>query len=120
VVCVFARKTSEPLASLVKQIDEKIGAKGELKGFVVITPKKGEKPADDLKKLAQEAGIRHVPLTVGESPDGPPDYEVAKDADLTVLMWKEGKVKVNRAYKGALTPENVRSVVDDISKLLGD
>src|SRR4051794_20970172 len=25
VVCVFARKTSEPLASLVKKIDEKIG-----------------------------------------------------------------------------------------------
>ena len=32
-VCVFARKTSEPLASLVKQIDQKIGENGQLKSF---------------------------------------------------------------------------------------
>ncbi|MDR3635455.1 MAG: hypothetical protein P4L84_16740 [Isosphaeraceae bacterium] len=108
------------MASLVKQIDEKIGENGKLKSFVVITPKKGEKPADDLKTLAQEAGIQHVPLTVGESPDGPPDYEVAKDADVTILMWKGGKVQVNRAYKGALTADNVRSILNDIPKLLGD
>jgi hypothetical protein len=73
VVCVFARKTSEPLASLVKQIDQKIGENGKLKSFVVIVPKKGEYPADELRKLAKEAGIKHVPLTIGESPDGPPD-----------------------------------------------
>ena len=88
-VCVFARKTSEPLASLVKQIDKKIGENGKLKSFVVIVPKKGDKPRDDLKKLAKDAGIKHVPLTIGESPDGPPDYELAKDADITVLMWKQ-------------------------------
>ena len=99
-VCVFARKTSEPLASLVKQIDEKIGANGKLKSFVVIVPKKGDSPSDDLKKLAQDASIKHVPLTIGESPDGPPDYELARDADITVLMWHGGTVKVNRAYKG--------------------
>jgi len=63
VVCVFARKTSEPLASLVKQIDENIGENNNLKSFVVIVPKKGDKPADDLKKLAHDAGIDilHVP-----------------------------------------------------------
>ena len=40
-VCVFARKTSEPLASLVKQIDEKIGENGKLKSFVVILTQEG-------------------------------------------------------------------------------
>jgi hypothetical protein len=120
VVCVFARKTSEPLASLVKQIDRKIGENPKLKGFVVITPKKGDKPAEDLKNLASSANIRHVPLTVGESPDGPPDYEIAKDADFTVLMWKGHKVKANHAYKGELVDEEIRSIVADISKVLGD
>jgi hypothetical protein len=72
VVCVFARKTSEPLASLVKQIDAKIGENGKLKSFVVIVPKTGDKPTDAVKKLAKDAGIKHVPLTIGESPDGPP------------------------------------------------
>jgi hypothetical protein len=120
VVCVFARKTSEPLASLVKQIDAKIGENGELKSFVVLIPKKGEVPAEGLRKLAEKAGIRHVPLTIGESPDGPPDYEIAKDADVTVLMWNEQKVKVNRAFKGELTDADVRTIVADIPKLLRD
>ncbi len=39
-VCVFARKTSEPLASLVEQIDKNIGENGKLNSFVVIVPKK--------------------------------------------------------------------------------
>jgi hypothetical protein len=120
VVCVFARKTSEPLASLVKQIDSKIGENGELKSFVVIVPKQGENPAQALTKLAEQAGIKHVPLTVGESPDGPPDYEIAKDADVTVLMWSRHKVKVNHAFKGELTEKDIRAIVADIPKLLGD
>ena len=119
-VCVFARKTSEPLASLVKQIDRKIGESSKLKAFVVLTPRKGETPADDLKKLAASAGITHVPLTIGESPDGPPDYEVARDADLTVLMWSGHVVKVNRAYKGELTDKEVRAIVADIPNVLTD
>jgi hypothetical protein len=120
VVCVFARKTSEPLASLVKQIDAKIGENGALKSFVVLIPKKGEVPAEDLRKLARKAGIKHVPLTIGESPDGPPDYEIATDADVTVLMWNDQKVKVNHAFKGELTDADVRTIVADIPKLLRD
>ena len=68
-VCVFARKTSEPLASLVKQIDKKIGENGKLKSFVVIMTKDREKTDEALKKLAKEASVKHVPLTmIGESP----------------------------------------------------
>jgi hypothetical protein len=120
VVCVFARKTSEPLASLVKQIDEKIGENGRLKSFVVILTNQGDKSAEDLKKLAKEAGIKHVPLTLHQDPAGPPDYEIAKDADVTVLMWSGHKVKVNHAFKGDLTDKDVRAVVADIPKVLSD
>ena len=45
---MFTRKTSEPLASLVKKIDKKIGENDELKSFVVVIPKKGENPTDDI------------------------------------------------------------------------
>jgi hypothetical protein len=120
VVCVFARKTSEPLASLVKQIDRKIGENDKLKSFVVILPKKDDDPAEPLRKLAEQAGIKHVPLTVGESSDGPPDYEIAKDADVTVLMWHRHQVKVNHAFKGELTEKDIRAIVADIPKLLGN
>jgi hypothetical protein len=119
VVCVFARKTSEPLASLVKQIDQKIGENAKLKSFVVITPAKGVNPANDLKALAESAGIKNIPLTIGESPDGPPDYEVSRDADFTVLMWVGQTVKVNHAFKGTLTEQDIKAVVADIPKVLG-
>ena len=119
-VCVFARKTSEPLASLVKQIDKKIGENGKLKGFVVILTKEGDKTKEDLKKLAADASIHHVPLTMHQDPVGPPDYEIAKDADYTVLMWKRHKVTANHAFKGALTDDDIHTIVADIPKILGN
>ena len=118
-VCVFTRKTSEPLASLVKQIDAKIGEEKGLKSFVVVIPRKGDSPAEALKKLAKEAGIKNVPLTIGEGPNGPPDYGVSDEADVTVLMWNRHKVKVNHAFKGELTEKDIATIVNDIPKLLG-
>ena len=120
-VCVFARKTSEPLASLVKKIDEKIGENNKLKAFVVVLTERTDKTtAADLKKLAEEAGIKNVPLTLHQDPVGPADYEIAKDADVTVLMWKGVKVKANHAFKGELTDEDIQAIVADLPKVLGD
>ena len=119
-VCVFARKTSEPLASLVKQIDEKIGENNQLKGFVVVvrhragqdarrTPQAGarqwhqERSVDDVRRTRRSARLRAVP-----------------DADITVLMWNHHKVKVNHAYKGELTEKDIGAIVADIPKILGD
>jgi hypothetical protein len=116
---VFARKTSEPLASLVKQIDQKIGENSSLKSFVVIMTKDGEKTGEALKKLANESDIKHVPLTMSGEKDGPPDYEISSDADITVLMWKQHAVKVGHGYKGELTDKDVETILSDIPKLLG-
>ena len=49
-VCVFARKTSEPLASLVKQIDEKIGENNKLKAFVVVLTERTDKTAAETSR----------------------------------------------------------------------
>jgi len=120
VVCVFARKTSEPLASLVKQIDQKIGENEKLKSFVVVMSKEPGKTPEALRKLAQDGRIKHVPLTMYGDPGGPPDYELARNADITVLMWTGHKVKVNHAYKGELTDKEIRTIVADIPKILGN
>ena len=118
-VCVFARKTSEPLTSLVKQIDGKIGEDGKLKGFVVILSRK-ESTADDLRALARKAGIKHVPLTVHGDPAEVPDYEISREADVTVVMWSGHQVKAARGFKGELTEEDIRAIMSDIPKVLGD
>ena len=118
-VCVFARETSEPLASLVKQIDSKIGENKKLKSFVVILSSK-ENTADDLRKLAKEASIKHVPLTMTGDPDEVPDYEISKKADVTVVMWSGHKVKVAQGFKGKLTEDNIKTILADIPKVLKD
>ena len=117
-VCVFARKTSEPLTSLVKQIDSKIGENSKLKSFVVLITDQGEKAKEDLKKFAADGAIKNVPLTMYQENTGPPNYELSKDAEITVLMWKKSEIKVNHAYKGAPTEKDVDSIVADISKIL--
>ena len=115
-VCVFARKTSEPLASLVKQIDAKIGENKNLKSFVVLMTSEGEKSSEALKKLAKEASVKNVPLTMIGEKDGPPDYEISADADVTVLMWNEGKVKVNLGYKGELNEAQMAEIIRVLSE----
>jgi hypothetical protein len=121
VVCVFARTTSEPLTSLVKQIDSQIAKNAALKSFVVVLTDDGDKTADTLKKLAAEAKVKNVPLTLVESPAGPPAYKIAEDADVTVLMWKGSSVKVNHAFaKGQLTEKDVSTIVADLPKILND
>jgi hypothetical protein len=118
VVCVFARKTSEPLASLVKQIDKQIAENGQLKSFVVVLGGEPDRGREELRKLANQNGIKKVPLTMFGELGGPPDYELSRNADVTVLMWSHHKVKVNHAFKGELTDKDIGTIVADIPKLL--
>lgn len=109
------------MASLVKQIDAQVAKSGKLKSFVVVLTDDADKTADNLKKLAKDEGIKNVPLTLMESFSGPPEYQIAKDADVTVMMWREHKVKVNHAYgKGKLADSDVKTIVSDVSKILND
>ncbi len=115
------RKTSEPLASLVKQIDKKIGENDQLKSFVVVHGRRtATRRPTNSASWRRTASIKNVPLTMFGEPGGPPDYELSRDADITVLMWNNGKVKVNHAYKGELTEKDIGAIVADIPKLLGN
>lgn len=108
------------MTSLVKQIDKKIGEDKKLKAFVVILSDDAAKSAKDLEALAKDAGIQNVPLTVFDGPGGPEHYQVAREADVTVLMWRNSKVEVNHAYKGGLADADVRKIVADVPKILGN
>jgi hypothetical protein len=119
VVCVFARQTSEPLASLVKSLDAEIAKDSSLKSFVVVLTDDADKTAATLKELAEQCGVKNVPLTLVESPSGPPSYKIARDADVTVMLWRERDVKVNHAYaKGGMTEADVKSIIAELPKIL--
>lgn len=119
-VCVFARTTSEPLTSLVKKIDAEIAKKPSLKSFVVVLTDDADKTADTLKAMAQECGLKHIPLTLMESPAGPPAYKIAENADVTVMLWKGTNVKVNHAFaQGQFTEKDAQAIMNDLPKILG-
>jgi hypothetical protein len=119
VVCVFARETSEPLASLVKSLDAEIAKNESLKSFVVVLTDDADKTSGTLKELAHQCGVKNIPLTLVESPSGPPSYKIAKDADITVMMWRGREVKVNHAYtKGGMTEADAKTIVSELPKIL--
>jgi hypothetical protein len=121
VVCVFARETTGPLTSLVKSIDAEIAKNSQLKSFVVVLTDDADSTASKLKELAKECGIKNIPLTVVESPAGPPHYKIAKEADVTVMLWRGTKVKVNHAFaKGGLTEADVKTIVTELPTILND
>ena len=117
----MTRQTSGPLTGLVKSLDAAIEKQKALKSFVVVLTDNPDKTAAALKAMAAEHKIKHVPLTLVAEPDGPPDYEIAKDADVTVMMWRGSKVVVNHAYKkGGLTGAEVDKIIADLPRILGD
>ena len=118
---MFARETSEPLASLVKKIDAKISENSKLKSFLVVLTPDGDETKPILEKLAAEHGIKNVPLTMIENPAGPDSYKIAKNADVTVMMWKGSKVRANFVFEPEkLDDKGVDTILTALPKILGD
>ena len=82
---------SDPLASLVKRMDETVNEASSkypqaLGTFLII----GEAPnrTEELRALAECQSIHRVTLAIG---DAPPRYEVNKNADVTVVIYTPGR-----------------------------
>jgi hypothetical protein len=121
VVNIFAREITDNLTSLVKQIDEQIGANSDQKmaGFVVLLTDDPDAAEPVLKELAEKKKIENTPLTVYDGLAGPENYKIAEKADVTVMMWVGGEVKVNYVFeKGKLDKKAVATIVKDTEKIL--
>lgn len=120
-VTVFTRKITDDLASLVKEIDNTVSKNSSqnMKAFVVYL---GDDPAAAEKKLqamAKKYKITKTPLTVFQTEEGPPNYRISRDADVTVLMWSSRNVKANVAFgKKPLTKADIQKVVKSTAKIL--
>ena len=87
--------------------------------FTVVLTEDADKTEGQLKALAKEAHIKAVPLTLMEGAAGPPAYKIAKDAEVTVLLWRGLNVKANHAFaKGQLNKEGIKKILADTSKIL--
>jgi hypothetical protein len=121
VVSIFCREINDNVAALVKEVDTKVGANKEagMAAFVVLLSENPEADAQKLKDLAAKQGIQNTPLTTFDGAAGPAGYQVAKDADVTVMMWNESELKVNDAFKkGEFAQDKVAGVVGKTSTIL--
>ena len=117
-VAIFAREVNPGLTSLVKKIDaasSEFKAKG-IKSFVVFM-NDDEKLEDSRKKFSEKEGIAKTVLAI-DNIAGPKGYDIAKDAEVTVLLYTGRKVVANHAFrKGELNAKGVEAVVADLPKL---
>jgi hypothetical protein len=120
-VSIFAREITDNLASLVKKIDEQVDSNSnkQMKAFVVLLAEDADAAAPKLEELAKKQAIKNVPLTIFDGTAGPPSYKIAKDADVTVLLWRGQTVKANHAFrKGGLDQKGAAAVIADTPKIL--
>jgi hypothetical protein len=119
VAMIFAREPSANLTALLKKLDAACvkNSKARMASFVVFCSDATELEAK-LKKCATDCGFKKVVLSI-DNPAGPKGYKVAKDADITVVLYVDRTVKANRAYrKGQLTPASIDQIVADLPKIL--
>jgi|SRR6516162_5028115 hypothetical protein len=116
---IFAREVSDPLTSLVKKIDEATAKNKDCKmGSFVVFLNDDTKLEKQLKDLAEKEKIKNTILTI-DNPAGPNGYDIAKDADVTIVLYSKKNVKVNKAYKkGELKDADITTIVADIKKIL--
>jgi hypothetical protein len=116
---IFAREISDPLTSLVKKLDEATAKNsGCSMGSFVVFCSDEEGLDKKLKVLAEKHNIKHLILSV-DNESGPRAYKVAKDADITVVLYNRNDVKVNHAFKkGELKPKDIDKIVNEVSKIV--
>jgi hypothetical protein len=117
VAMIFARQVTPSLVKLIKEIDSAtVNSKGAMGSFVVFLGKQ-ESLESQLKKVVKDSKLKETILSI-DNPAGPEGYNVAKNADVTVVLYEKHTVKVNHAFKkGELTEKSAKKVLADLSKL---
>jgi hypothetical protein len=116
---IFAREVSDSLTSLVKKIDAETAKNSKAKmGSFVVFLSDDEKLSDKLESLAKKEGIKKCVLSI-DNPAGPKGYNVAKEADVTVVLYNNRKVVANYAFKkGDLNDAAITKIMADVPKIL--
>jgi hypothetical protein len=122
---IFAREVSDSLTGLVKKIDATTAKNSECKmGSFVVFLSDEEGLENKLKELADKEKLEKIALTI-DNRGGPKNYHIAKDADITVVLYRgsynKGAVKANYAFKkGEMKDTDVDKIVEDVTKILPD
>jgi hypothetical protein len=118
VVLVFARELAKPLTRLVNELDAAAARHKSAKlRIAVILLSDDDALENTLKAYANNQELRHVSLAITE-PERLKNYKLAKDADVTVLLYTRRQVQANHTFKQGEPNEKGReSVLADLPKI---
>ncbi len=118
VAVVFARHLTPEVAKLLSQLDAAtVKNGGKNMGSYAVFMSDNEKLEGQLKDLAAKQGLKRLVLSI-DNPSGPKAYNIAQDADVTVLLYNEFVVEANHSYgKGQLNDAAISKIVADVSKI---
>jgi hypothetical protein len=119
VAMIFARDTNEPLVNLIKQLDTETVKNADKKmGSFAVFCNDAEGLETKLRDLAKKENLKAFTLAI-DTPAGPDPYKIAKDADVTVVLYTNSKVVANFAFKkGEMKDADVQTILSNVSKIL--
>lgn len=119
VVMIFARQIEPALMRLLAKVDAATAEhKKEYLGSFVVFLSDKESLKDELAAAAKKYNLKHTVLAV-DAPAGPDGFNVAKEADVTVVLYREHEVKANHAFRTSeLTDEARDRILADLPKIL--
>ncbi len=122
VVMVFARKVDANLVKLSSELDTIVGQNTEKKmgSFVNLLGESSDGLTKDAEKLATDAKLKNVAVVVPNAyKTGPESYSINDSAEVTVLIYRNSKVKVNYALAaGSLNDEAIKKILADTKEIL--
>ena len=117
VAMVFVRENSEPVKKLIKELDTATVKNGDAKMgsfFVFLSDDEGMEKS--LKGIAEKCDLKKTVLTL-DNKTGPENYNIAPEADVTVVLYTGRVVKANYTFKkGQMTDKDVAKVLADLPK----
>jgi hypothetical protein len=111
---VFARKMSDPLGKLVQGFDKAVRdhKASELCSWVTFLSDDQSALDPQVVQWGKKHGLSNLSLAVFEDVDGPPSYRLARDAEVTVLLFVKQKVVRNFAFRaGELNDKKIAEVL---------
>lgn len=115
---VFTRQTGPAVLALARGLEKAAVARSadEFRACVVVLTDDKDAPKK-LAQMAREEGLKHV-LVATHAAEGPEDYGVNTDADVTALLTVGRVVKTNLARrKGEFTEADATKLTEAFGKL---
>ena len=119
-VMVFTRSSDKKVLELVRQLDAAISKNSDkqLRAFVNYLGETRTLAKEGAEGLAVASKVKNVPFVMpNEYENGPDDYGINPDAEVTIILAEGGKVKANHAAGSAKELE-VDAVISDLGKIL--